>query len=227
QATLSLKTQYWTTRGFGVLDLNYRGSSGYGRAYRDQLVSNWGIVDVEDAVAGAEYLVSEQKADPMRLVIRGGSAGGYTTLSALTFANTFKAGASLYGVSDLEALAQETHKFESRYLDGLIGKYPEEKQIYQERSPIHHLDQLSSPCIFFHGLEDQVVPPNQAEVMVEALKTKGVPVAYVHFEKEQHGFRIAENIKRCLELELYFYSRIFGFIPADPIEPIQIQNLDD
>lgn len=227
QATLSLKTQYWTTRGFGVLDLNYRGSSGYGRAYRDQLVSNWGIVDVEDAVAGAEYLVSEHKADPMRLVIRGGSAGGYTTLSALTFANTFKAGASLYGVSDLEALAQETHKFESRYLDGLIGKYPEEKQIYQERSPIHHLDQLSSPCIFFHGLEDQVVPPNQAEVMVEALKTKGVPVAYVPFEKEQHGFRIAENIKRCLELELYFYSRIFGFIPADPIEPIQIQNLDD
>ena len=227
QATLSLKTQYWTTRGFGVLDLNYRGSSGYGRAYRDQLIRKWGIVDVEDAVAGAEYLVSEQKADPMRLVIRGGSAGGYTTLSALTFANTFKAGASLYGVSDLEALAQETHKFESRYLDGLIGKYPEEKQIYQERSPIHHLDQLSSPCIFFHGLEDQVVPPNQAEVMVEALKTKGVPVAYVPFEKEQHGFRIAENIKRCLELELYFYSRIFGFIPANPIEPIQIQNLDD
>ena len=158
QATLSLKTQYWTTRGFGVLDLNYRGSSGYGRAYRDQLISKWGIVDVEDAVAGAEYLVSEQKRIPCGWS-SGGGVQGVTPPSALTFANTFKAGASLYGVSDLEALAQETHKFESRYLDGLIGKYPEEKQIYQERSPIHHLDQLSSPCIFFHGLEDQVVPP--------------------------------------------------------------------
>ena len=226
-AVLSFKTQYWTTRGFGVLDLNYRGSTGYGRAYQDELIRQWGIIDVEDAVAGAEYLVRQQKADPLRLAIRGGSAGGYTTLAALTFADTFKAGASLYGISDLEILAQETHKFESRYLDRLIGDYPEEKEVYQARSPINHLDQLSSPCIFFHGLEDQVVPPNQAEMMVEALRTKGVPVAYVPFEKEQHGFRIAENIKRCLELELYFYSRIFGFHPADPIDPIVIDNLEE
>ena len=226
-AVLSFKTQYWTTRGFGVLDLNYRGSTGYGRAYRDELIYQWGIIDVEDAVAGAEYLVHQQKADPLRLAIRGGSAGGYTTLAALTFAETFKAGASLYGISDLEVLAQETHKFESRYLDQLIGSYPEEKEVYQARSPINHLDQLSSPCIFFHGLEDQVVPPNQAEMMVEALRTKGVPVAYVPFEKEQHGFRIAENIKRCLELELYFYSRVFGFHPADSIEPIVIDNLEE
>jgi dipeptidyl aminopeptidase/acylaminoacyl peptidase len=225
-AVLSLKTQYWTTRGFGVLDLNYRGSTGYGRAYRDELIRQWGIIDVEDAVAGAEYLVRQQKADQLRLIIRGGSAGGYTALSALTFANTFNAGASLYGISDLEVLAQETHKFESRYLDQLIGSYPEEKEVYQARSPINHLDQLSSPCIFFHGLEDQVVPPNQAEMMVEALRAKGLPVAYVPFEKEQHGFRIAKNIKRCLELELYFYSRIFRFNPADLIDPIPIDNLD-
>ena len=227
QAVLSFKTQYWTTRGFGVLDLNYRGSTGYGRAYQDELIRQWGIIDVEDAVAGAEYLVRQQKADPLRLAIQGGSAGGYTTLAALTFADTFKAGASLYGISDLEILAQETHKFESRYLDQLIGDYPEEKEVYQARSPINHLDQLSSPCIFFHGLEDQVVPPNQAEMMVEALRTKGIPVAYVPFEKEQHGFRIAKNIKRCLELELYFYARIFGFQPADPIEPIVIDNLEE
>jgi dipeptidyl aminopeptidase/acylaminoacyl peptidase len=226
-AVLSFKTQYWTTRGFGVLDLNYRGSTGYGRAYQDELIRQWGIIDVEDAVAGAEYLVRQQKADPLRLAIRGGSAGGYTTLAALTFADTFKAGASLYGISDLEILAQETHKFESRYLDQLIGDYPEEKEVYQARSPINHLDQLSSPCIFFHGLEDQVVPPNQAEMMVEALRTKGIPVAYVPFEKEQHGFRIAENIKRCLELELYFYARIFGFHPADLIDPIVIDNLEE
>ena len=226
-AVLSFKTQYWTTRGFGVLDLNYRGSTGYGRAYQDELIRQWGIIDVEDAVAGAEYLVRQQKADPLRLAIRGGSAGGYTTLAALTFADTFKAGASLYGISDLEILARETHKFESRYLDQLIGSYPEEKEVYQARSPINHLDQLSSPCIFFHGLEDQVVPPNQAEMMVEALRTKGIPVAYVPFEKEQHGFRIAENIKRCLELELYFYSRVFGFHPADSIEPIVIDNLEE
>ena len=182
---------------------------------------------MEDAVAGAEYLVRQQKADPQRLAIRGGSAGGYTTLAAMTIADTYKAGASLNGISDLEILAQETHKIESRYLDQLIGDYPEEKEVYQARSPINHLDQLSSPCIFFHGLEDQVVPPNQAEMMVEALRTKGIPVAYVPFEKEQHGFRIAENIKRCLELELYFYACIFGFHPADPIDPIVIDNVEE
>jgi dipeptidyl aminopeptidase/acylaminoacyl peptidase len=225
-SVLNLRTQFWTSRGFAVLDLNYRGSTGYGRDYRDKLIRQWGIVDVEDAVYGAEYLVQQRKADKDRLAIRGGSAGGYTTLSALTFTNTFKAGASHYGVGDLEALAKDTHKFESRYLDSMIGAYPDEIEIYQARSPIHHVEQMASPCIFFQGLEDKVVPPNQAETMVEALAKKGVPVAYVPFEGEQHGFRIAENIKRCMDLELYFYGRVFGFSPADQIEPIAIVNLD-
>ncbi len=222
---LTLGIQFWTSRGFAVLDLNYRGSTGYGRAYRDRLVHNWGVTDVEDSVSGAEYLVSLGKADARKLAIRGGSAGGYTTLSALTFANTFSAGASYFGVSDLEALAKETHKFEARYLDSMIGAYPEEIELYKARSPIHHVEQLSSPCIFFQGLEDQVVPPNQAETMVDALTKKGIPVAYAPFEGEQHGFRIAENIKRSLDLELYFYSRIFNFTPADAIDPIPIINL--
>ena len=225
-SVLNLRTQFWTSRGFAVLDLNYRGSTGYGRDYRDKLIRQWGIVDVEDAVYGAEYLVQQRKADKDRLAIRGGSAGGYTTLSALTFTNTFKAGASHYGVGDLEALAKDTHKFESRYLDSMIGAYPDEIEVYQARSPIHHVEKMASPCIFFQGLEDKVVPPNQAETMVEALAKKGVPVAYVPFEGEQHGFRIAENIKRCMDLELYFYGRVFGFSPADQIEPIAIVNLD-
>ena len=225
-SVLNLRTQFWTSRGFAVLDLNYRGSTGYGRDYRDKLIRQWGIVDVEDAVYGAEYLVQQGKADKERLAIRGGSAGGYTTLSALTFTNTFKAGASHYGVGDLEALAKDTHKFESRYLDSMIGAYPEEIEVYRARSPIHHVDQMASPCIFFQGLEDKVVPPNQAETMVEALTKKGVPVAYVPFEGEQHGFRIAENIKRCMDLELYFYGRVFDFRPADQIEPIAIVNMD-
>ena len=225
-SVLNLRTQFWTSRGFAVLDLNYRGSTGYGRDYRDKLIRQWGIVDVEDAVHGAEYLVQQRKADEDKLAIRGGSAGGYTTLSALTFTNTFKAGASHFGVGDLEALAKDTHKFESRYLDSIIGSYPDEIEIYHARSPIHHVDQMASPCIFFQGLEDKVVPPNQAETMVEALTEKGVPVAYVPFEGEQHGFRIAENIKRCMDLELYFYARVFGFSPADQIKPIAIVNLD-
>jgi len=225
-SVLSLRTQFWTSRGFAVLDLNYRGSTGYGREYRDKLIRQWGIVDVEDAVHGAEYLVQQGKADADRLAIRGGSAGGYTTLSALTFTNTFKAGASHFGVGDLEALAKDTHKFESRYLDSMIGEYPAEIEIYQARSPINHVDQMASPCIFFQGLEDKVVPPNQAETMVAALTEKGVPVAYVPFEGEQHGFRIANNIKRCMDLELYFYGRVFGFTPADQIEPIAIINMD-
>ena len=225
-SVLNLRTQFWTSRGFAVLDLNYRGSTGYGRDYRDKLIRQWGIVDVEDAVHGAEYLVQQRKADEDKLAIRGGSAGGYTTLSALTFTNTFKAGASHFGVGDLEALAKDTHKFESRYLDSIIGSYPDEIEIYHARSPIHHVDQMASPCIFFQGLEDKVVPPNQAETMVEALTQKGVPVAYVPFEGEQHGFRIAENIKRCMDLELYFYARVFGFSPADQIKPIAIVNLD-
>lgn len=224
-SALSLRTQFWTSRGFAVLDLNYRGSTGYGRVYRDKLLGNWGIVDVEDCVSGCHYLGDKGLVDMSRLAIRGGSAGGYTTLCALTFTDTFSAGASHFGVSDLEALANDTHKFESRYLDSMIGPYPERLDIYRARSPIHHVDQLSSACIFFQGLEDKVVPPSQAETMVDALDKKGIPVAYIPFEGEQHGFRRAENIKRCLDLELYFYSKIFNFTTADQIEPVEIKNL--
>ncbi len=224
-ATFNLRIQYWTSRGFAVLDVNYGGSTGYGREYRQRLRGQWGIVDVEDCVNGALYLVEQGKADRQRLAIDGGSAGGYTTLAALTFKDVFQAGASLYGVSDLEALARDTHKFESRYLDGLIGPYPERQDLYQQRSPIHAIDQLSCPVIFFQGLEDKIVPPNQAERMVEVLRSKGLPVAYVPFEGEQHGFRRAENIKRALDGEFYFFARVFGFDPADPIEPVPIDNL--
>jgi dipeptidyl aminopeptidase/acylaminoacyl peptidase len=224
-SSLNLRTQFWTSRGFAVLDVNYRGSTGYGREYRDKLLRNWGIVDVQDTVSGCKYLGDNNLVDMERLAIRGGSAGGYTTLCALTFTDTFKAGASHFGVSDLEALAKDTHKFESRYLDSIVGAYPEQKEVYQNRSPINHADQLSSACIFFQGLEDKVVPPDQAETMAASLKGKGIPVAYVPFEGEQHGFRRADNIKRCLDLELYFYSRVFGFTCADAIEPIEIMNL--
>ncbi len=224
-ASFSPSIQYWTSRGIAVLDVNYGGSTGYGREYRERLKNNWGIVDVDDCVNGAKYLVEKGLADRDRLCIDGGSAGGYTTLAALTFRDVFKAGASHYGVSNLEALAQDTHKFESRYLDGLIGKYPEERDIYLQRSPITSASQLSCPLIFFQGDEDKIVPPNQAEMMVEVLRQKGLPVAYVLFEGEQHGFRKAENIKRALDGELYFYSRIFGFELADPVEPVAIENL--
>ncbi len=222
--SLSLKIQYWTSRGFAYLDVNYGGSTGYGREYRQRLDHQWGIVDVDDCVNGAKFLVQQGKADPNKLAISGGSAGGYTTLAALTFRDTFKAGASHYGVSDLTALATDTHKFEARYLDRLIGKYPDEAELYQTRSPINFTEKLACPVIFFQGLEDKVVPPNQAEMMVEALKQKGLPVAYVPFAEEQHGFRIAANIKRALEGELYFYSRIFGFDLADEVEPVEILN---
>ncbi|MBD2196332.1 MULTISPECIES: S9 family peptidase [Calothrix] len=222
--SLDLSIQYWTSRGIAVLDVNYGGSTGYGREYRQRLDGQWGIVDVDDCVDGARYLVEKGAVDGNRLAISGGSAGGYTTLCALTFRDTFKAGASHYGVSDLEALARDTHKFESRYLDRLIGKYPEQQQIYQERSPINFTERLASPVIFFQGLEDQVVPPNQTEAMVTALRVKGVPVAYLPFAGEQHGFRQAENIKRSLEGELYFYSQIFGFELADAVEPLRIEN---
>ncbi len=224
--SFSLKIQYWTSRGFAYLDVNYGGSTGFGKAYRQRLDKNWGIIDVDDCINGAKYLVSKGKVDGDRLAISGGSAGGYTTLAALTFRDTFKAGASYYGVSDLESLAKDTHKFESRYLDGLIGKYPEEKAIYEQRSPINFTDKLNCPVIFFQGLEDKVVPPNQAEMMVESLKKKGIPVAYVPFEGEQHGFRRAENIKRAIDAEFYFYSRIFNFTPAEKLEPIDIINYD-
>lgn len=222
---LNLAIQYWTSRGIAVLDVNYGGSTGYGRAYRERLAGQWGAVDVDDCVSGARYLVERGEVDGERLIIRGGSAGGYTTLSALTFREVFKAGASYYGVSDLEALARETHKFESRYLDRLIGPYPERRELYRQRSPIHFTDRLSCPVIFFQGLEDRVVPPDQAETMVEALRARGLPVAYVPFAGEQHGFRRAESIKRALDAELYFYAKVFGFELADPVEPVEIANL--
>jgi len=223
--SLNLAIQYWTSRGLAVLDVNYGGSTGYGRTYRLRLKGHWGIVDTEDCVNGAEYAVEKFGIDQERLIIRGSSAGGYTTLCALVFHDTFQAGASYYGVSDLQALAHDTHKFESRYLDQLIGPYPERKDLYVARSPIHHAGGLACPIIFFQGLEDKVVPPDQAEMMVNILKDKKLPVAYITFEKEQHGFRIAENIKRALDAELYFYSRVFGFEPADDLEPVQIENL--
>jgi len=222
---LSLTIQYWTSSGIGVLDVNYGGSTGYGRAYRERLKEQWGVVDVDDCANGARHLVAQGEVDGNRLMITGGSAGGYTTLCALTFRDTFKAGASHYGVSDAEALAKETHKFESRYLDGLFGPYPEKQDIYFQRSPINFTDRLSCPAIFFQGTEDKVVPRNQAEVMVQALRTKGIPVAYIPFEGEQHGFRQAKTIKRALDGELYFYSRVFGFELAEDVEPVQIDNL--
>jgi dipeptidyl aminopeptidase/acylaminoacyl peptidase len=224
-SALSLGTQFWTSRGFAVLDVNYGGSNGYGRAYRERLKGQWGVVDVDDCANGAKYLVERGLVDGKRLSIRGGSAGGYTTLCALAFRKTFQAGASHFGVSDLDIFVHDTHKFESRYLFTLIGPYPERRDLYQQRSPINYTDQLSCPIIFFQGLEDKIVPPNQAELMVEALKEKKLPVAYVAFEGEQHGFRRAENIKRSLEAELYFYGRVFGFELGEPVEPVEIANL--
>jgi len=226
QAAFSLSTQYWTSRGIGVLDVNYGGSTGYGREYRKRLNGTWGITDVDDCVNGATYLVKQGLADGNRLMITGGSAGGYTTLCALTFRNVFKAGASHFGVSDAEALAKDTHKFESRYLDNLIGAYPAEKATYIERSPIHFADKISAPLILLQGLDDPVVPPDQSERMFIAVRNKEIPTAYVTFEGEQHGFRQAKNIKRALEAELYFYSRVFGFGLADAVEPVTIENLD-
>jgi len=224
-AALNTRIQYWTTRGFAVVDVNYRGSTGFGRVYRDALKQRWGVADVEDCVNAARYLASAGRVDPQRLVIRGGSAGGFTALAALVFHDTFKAGASYYGISELEALATDTHKFESRYLDSLIGPYPKMRARYRARSPINHTDRLSCPVIFFQGLEDRVVPPNQAEMMVKALRNKGLPVAYLAFAGEQHGFRQAATISRTLEAELYFYARVFGFEPAGTIEPVVIDNL--
>jgi dipeptidyl aminopeptidase/acylaminoacyl peptidase len=205
-STLSLSIQYWTSRGIAVLDVNYGGSSGYGRAYRERLRGQWGVVDVDDCVNGARYLVAQGRVDGQRLAICGGSAGGYTALCALTFRDVFHAGASHFGVSDLEALARDTHKFEARYLDTLVGPYPECRALYEQRSPIHAAGSLSVPIIFFQGAEDAVVPPSQTERMVEALRAKGVPVGYFLFEGEQHGFRRAENIQRALDGELYFYA---------------------
>lgn len=223
--SLNFTIQFWTSRGFAVLDVNYGGSTGYGRAYRQRLNGKWGIVDVADCANGARYLAQKGLVDANHLAIRGGSAGGYTTLAALTFRDVFKAGASYYGVSDLEALATETHKFESRYLDSMVGPYPARRDIYHERSPLYHTEHLSCPIIFFQGLEDKVVPPNQAEMMIDAMRQKKLPVAGLFFEGEQHGFRKAETIKRTLEAELSFYGQVFGFTPAGSIEQVKIENL--
>ena len=224
-ASLDLAIQYLTSRGFAVMDVNYGGSTGYGRDYRQRLNGQWGIVDVDDCVNAARYLVERGLADGGRLAIDGGSAGGFTTLAVLTFRDVFHAGASYYGVSDLEALAKDTHKFESRYLDSLIGPYPERRDLYLQRSPINHTDGLSCPLILFQGLEDKIVPPDQAESMYRAVKAKGIATAYLPFEGEQHGFRQAANIKRALDSELYFYSQVFGFTLADPVEPVAIDNI--
>jgi dipeptidyl aminopeptidase/acylaminoacyl peptidase len=205
-ATLNLGIQYWTSRGIAVLDVNYRGSTGFGRAYRDALKRNWGIVDVDDCINGARFLAEHGHIDRERMVISGGSAGGYTTLAALVFHDIFRGGASYYGVSDIAALARDTHKFESRYLDWLIGPYPQDEALYRERSPLYHAERLSRPVIFFQGDEDAVVPPNQTEAMVEALRRRGIPVGYVLFAGEQHGFRKGANIQRALDAELYFYA---------------------
>jgi dienelactone hydrolase len=224
---LNLRTQFWTSRGFAVLDVNYRGSSGYGRAYRDALKGQWGVADIEDCIAGAMFLVQRGLADSRRLCISGGSAGGYTALAALTFHDVFTAGAVYYGISDLRALARETHKFEARYLDSLIGPYESARERYEARSPLTHVWRLKHPVVFFHGLEDKVTPPNQASEIVQNLRRRGIPVGFLEFAGEGHGFRQAETIRRTLEAELYFYGRVFGFEPAGGIEPIAIENLPE
>ncbi len=222
---LNLKIQYWTSRGFAVVDVNYRGSTGYGRYYREQLNGAWGLHDVEDACAAADHLIDLGKVDKDKIAIRGSSAGGYTVLAALTFSNRFTAGASLYGIGDLKTLATDTHKFEARYLDSLVGPYPQQQALYHQRSPIHHADKLSCPVIFFQGLDDKVVPPNQAEAMVAALDEKQIPVAYVPFKGEGHGFRGAEAIQRSLEAEWSFYGQVFGFDVDDDIKAVEVRHL--
>jgi dipeptidyl aminopeptidase/acylaminoacyl peptidase len=224
--TFNPAIQFWTSRGFSVVDVNYGGSSGHGRDYRRRLNGQWGIVDIDDCVNAAKYLVEQGRADGRRLAIRGGSAGGYTTLGALAFRpGVFRAGASYYGVGDLEVLARDTHKFESRYLDSLIGPYPAMKATYVARSPVHAVERIDNALILFQGLEDRVVPPNQSQLMFDAVKARGLPVAYLPFPGEGHGFRAAAAIRRSLEAELLFYGRVLGFRPADAIEPVAIDNL--
>ena len=224
-SALNLQIQYWTSRGFAVVDVNYGGSTGYGRAYRQRLNGQWGVVDVDDCTNAARALVSQGRADGSRLAITGGSAGGYSTLCAVTFRDVFKAGSSLFGISELEVFINDTHKFESRYVDRLVGPYPERKDLYYERSPINFIDRLNCPLILLQGLDDKIVPPNQAELMRAGARTKGLPVAYIAFEGEGHGFRKAANIKRALDAQFYFLARVFGFTPADDLEPVEIENL--
>jgi dipeptidyl aminopeptidase/acylaminoacyl peptidase len=224
---LNLEIQFWTTRGFAVIDVDYGGSSGYGRSYRRRLNGQWGVVDIADCVNAVAYFVHERLVDPSRLIIRGRSAGGYTTLAALTFRpRVFGAGASYYGVSDLEGLARDTHKFESRYLDTLVGPYPAAHDIYRQRSPIHFVDRIACPIILLQGADDRIVPPNQAEMMADAVRQKGLPVALLLLAGEQHGFRRGESIVRSLESELAFYGAVFGFAPAGPLPGISIDNLE-
>ena len=223
---LAVGVQYWTSRGFAVVDVDYGGSSGYGRPYRELLRGQWGVVDVADCLAAARALAERGRVDPDRLCIRGGSAGGYTTLAALARADTpFAAGADHFGVADLEALARDTHKFESRYLDGLVGPYPEARDVYVERSPITHVERFTRPLIVLQGAEDAIVPPAQSEAIVAALRGKGVPVAYLLFEGEQHGFRRAENVRRALDAELSFYAQVLGFPLDEAITPVEVENL--
>jgi dipeptidyl aminopeptidase/acylaminoacyl peptidase len=222
---LDPRIQYWTSRGFAVVDVNYGGSTGYGREYRQRLDGQWGVVDLADCVNAARSLAASGRADARRLAIRGGSAGGYTTLCALVFTDVFATGASYYGVADLGALARETHKFESRYLDRLVGPYPEAEAIYRERSPVNFFDRLERPAIVFQGLDDQVVPPSQAEMLVAALRRKRLPFAYLAFAGEGHGFRKGENQRRSLEAELFFYSKVLGFPLGEAIDPVAIENL--
>jgi dipeptidyl aminopeptidase/acylaminoacyl peptidase len=222
---LNLATQYWTSRGIGVVDVNYGGSTGYGRDYRERLIGEWGVVDVDDCVNAAQYLIERGDADPERVAISGGSAGGFTALAAITFRDIFKAGASHFGVSDLEALLTDIHKFDTFSLVGLVGPYPLYKKRYVERSPINYVEQVNCPVIFFQGLEDTIVPAEQSETMFDALRDRGVPTAYVAYPGEYHGFTQEENIKRTLEAELYFYSRVFGFKIADEVSPVRIENL--
>lgn len=222
---LTLEVLYWTSRGFGFVDVNYSGSSGYGRDYLQRLYGNWGILDVEDCMSAAQKLVDDGKADAKRLIIKGGSAGGYTTLCAVTFHHLFAAGTSYFGISDLVLLLEATHKFESRYSDKLVGPYPEDKKIYMERSPINYVDQIKVPVFLLQGKEDKVVPPEQSILIFDALKKKKVPTALLLFDGEQHGFRMATSIKKALDSELYFYSRILKFPLPEPVEPIPIENL--
>ena len=221
---LDYSVQYWTSRGFAVASVDYGGSSGYGRAYRQRLAGAWGVVDLADCELVARALVEAGEVDPDRLLVHGGSAGGFTVLCAATFGEVFVAGASYYGVADLAALARDTHKFESHYLDGLVGPWPDARAVYEERSPLFHAERLHMPLIVFQGLEDAVVPPSQAESIVAALRTAGVPVAYVTYPGEQHGFRRAESIMRTAEAELSFYAQVLGFRPAGVLDPVEIEN---
>jgi len=217
--------QYWTSRGVSVCDIDYGGSTGYGREYRERLKRKWGIVDIDDCVNATKYLIKKKLVDPQKLIIKGGSAGGYTALAASAFRDMFQVATVYYGVSDLELLAKETHKFESRYLDGLIGPYPSAQNVYRTRSPLHSIDTISNAMIIFQGLDDKIVLPNQSELMFESVKKRGLPASYIAFEGEGHGFRKGENVKYTLEAELYFYAKIFNFPYSNTDFSIDIVNL--